>query len=250
MNQKSSKSSPSKTASSKPSKLSQSVDHPTNSRSETIVKSGYLFIATNFFLGLFNIIVGLLAGSLAITSDAIHSFIDSISGFLIIICEKLAGHQKFSNYRNRIERITTILIAIIIILAGIDIIAESIQKIISPESPDYTVPTLIVIIASIALKYLLATYLKRTGKAIKSTVLTASGAETMNDTWISVAVLISALLYLITTIDFEAYVSLVIAFVIIKVGLEFIFPHLSRHHHHHLESNPDHDHCGKTNQTK
>ena len=220
----------------------------TQTRSEVIVKSGYLFIATNFFLGVFNIIVGLLAGSLAITSDAVHSFIDSISGFFIIICEKLSNHRKLSDYRERIERLTTILIAIIIIVAGIDIIIESIEKILEPEAPDYSAPTFIVLIASIAMKYLLASYLKKKGESEHSTVLTASGAETMNDTWISVAVLFSAIFYLITHIDIEAYVSIIIALLIIKVGLEFIFPHLSHHHHHALESDPDHDHCGKTNQ--
>lgn len=219
-----------------------------SSRSEAIVKSGYLFIATNFFLGIFNIIIGLLAGSLAITSDAIHSFIDSISGFFIIICEKLSNHHKLSDYRERIERLTTILIAIIIIVAGIDIIIESIEKILEPEAPDYSAPTFVVLIASIAMKYLLASYLKKKGRSEHSTVLTASGAETMNDTWISVAVLFSAIFYLITHIDIEAYVSIIIASLIIKVGLEFIFPHLSHHHHHALETDPDHDHCGKTNQ--
>lgn len=218
-----------------------------STRSATIKKSGYLFIATNFFLGIFNIIVGLLAGSLAITSDAVHSFIDSISGFFIIICEKLSSYHKFSDYREKIERLTTILIAIIIVVAGIDIIIESIEKILEPESPDYSLPTFIVLIASIAMKYLLASYLEKKGESEHSTVLTASSAETMNDTWISVVVLGSAIFYLISHVDIEAYVSIIIALLIIKVGLEFIFPHLSHHHHHALESDPDHDHCGKTN---
>lgn len=214
-------------------------------REKEITKSGYLFIATNFFLGIFNIIVGLLAGSIAITSDAIHSFIDSVSGFLIVIGEKLSSHYRFKNRRDMIERITTIMIAVIIIVAGVDIIVEAVAKILSSEVPDYSVPTIIVLIASIALKYLLASYLKHKGVDYNSTVLKASGAETMNDTWISVAVLGSAVFYLISGIDIEAYVSIIIAALIIKVGLEFIFPHLSRHHHHHLESNSDHDHCGK-----
>ena len=216
------------------------------SRSKTITNSGYLFIFINFILGVFNIFVGLISGSLAITSDAAHSFIDSIAGFIIIISEKLANHKKLTDYRTKIERTTTIIIAFIIIAAGIDIIVESIKKMInSNETPDYSVPTLIVLIASLATKYLLAIYLKRTGRHINSKVLTASGAETMNDAWISIAVLASAIFYLITKVDIEAYVSFTIALVIIKVGLEFIFPHLSHHHHHHLESNPDHDHCGK-----
>lgn len=211
-----------------------------NSRSRTIQKSGYLFILTNFLLAIFNIIVGILSNSLAIASDAIHSLTDSISGFLIIISEKLAAHHKFTQYRAKIERITTIIIALIITIIGVEIVILSIKNIILPEEVDYSAPAIIVLIVSIIAKYLLAIYLKKTGKSIKSNVLIASSAETMNDTWISIAVLISAVIYLIWHINIESYISLIIAIVIIKVGLEFIFPHLSKHHHHHLENNPDH----------
>ena len=215
------------------------------SRSKTIVKSGYIFILVNFLLAIFNMIIGVLSNSLAIASDAIHSLTDSVSGFLIIISEKLSTHHKLSKHRNTIERTTTIVIALIIVAVGAEIIVASIKNIILPEDVDYSIPTMVVLVASIISKYLLANYLKTTGRAIKSNVLIASGAETMNDTWISVAVLFSTIVYLIWHFDISPYISLIIALVIIKIGLEFIFPHLSRHHHHHLEQNPDHDHCGK-----
>ena len=214
-------------------------------RSKQVIKSGYLFILTNFLLAIFNIIVGVLSNSIAIISDAIHSLIDSISGFLVIISEKLASHHKLTQHRAKIERITNIIIALIIIAAGIHIIIESIEKFTEPTSPDYTPITILVLIASLIAKYALAKYLKTTGRKIKSKVVEASGAETMNDAWISIAVLTSAIIYQIWHIDIEAYISIIIAIVIIKVGLEFIFPHLTKHHHHHLEQNPDHDHCGK-----
>lgn len=214
-------------------------------RSKTIVKSGYLFILTNFLLAIFNIAIGLISNSIAIASDAIHSLIDSVSGFLVIISEKLASHKKFSDYRKRIERITTIIIALIIIATGTEIMILSIKNIFTPEEVDYSAPVIIVLIASILAKYGLAFYLKTTGKKIKSQVVLASGAETLNDCWISVAVLISAIIYLIWHINIESYISIIISIIIIKVGLEFIFPHISHHHHHHLESNSDHDHCGK-----
>ena len=209
-------------------------------RSQTIVKSGYLFILINLLLAIFNIIVGVLSNSLAIASDAIHSLTDSISGFLIIISEKLAISRKFSNYRVKIERITTIVIALIIVAIGIEIIVLSIKNIITPEEVDYSFPVIIVLIVSTATKYLLARYLKNTGETINSSVLIASAAETMNDTWISVAVLFSAIIYLIWHVNIESYVSILIALIIVKIGLEFIFPHLSKHHHHHLEQDPDH----------
>ena len=215
------------------------------SRSKVIVRSGYLFILTNFLLAIFNVAIGLLSNSLAIASDAVHSLIDAISGLLIIASEKIASLHKFSERREKIERITTIIIALIIIAAGADILIASIKNIVDPEEVDYSLPVIIILIASIVAKYSLAFYLKRQGDKFNSKVLAASGAETLNDAWISVAVLISAIIYLIWHINIESYVSILISIIIIKVGLEFIFPHLSHHHHHPLEQNPDHDHCNK-----
>ena len=101
-------------------------------RSAIIVKSGYLFILTNFLLAFFNAVIGFLSGSLAIISDAIHSLIDAISGLLIIFSERLSSHHKFTAHRAKIERTTTILIALIIIITGIHILTESVEKIFIP----------------------------------------------------------------------------------------------------------------------
>ena len=214
-------------------------------RSKIIIKSGWLFILVNFLLAVFNLIVGFLANSLAIASDAVHSLVDAASGLIIIGSEKLARAPKFTEKREKIERAATIIIALIIIFVGLEIIVSSIKDIITPDEVDYSAPTIIVLIASVAAKYALAIYLKRKGSSYKSDVLKASGAETLNDTWISVAVLLSVIIYLIWQINIEAYISIAIAIVILKVGLEFIFPHISHHHHHPLEQDPDHDHCHK-----
>ena len=66
-------------------------------RSKKVLNAGYLFIFINFLLAIFNLIVGFISNSLAIATDAIHSLTDSVSGFLIIISEKLAAHKKFSD---------------------------------------------------------------------------------------------------------------------------------------------------------
>ena len=199
----------------------------------------------NFLLAVFNVIVGLISNSLAIVSDAVHSLTDSVSGLLIIFSEKIAARYDREDYRLKVERVTTIIIAVIIVVLGVELIVESVEKIRTPEEPDYSAAAFIVLIASIAVKYWLASRLKKTGRDIGSDVLVASGAETMNDTWISVIVFVSAVIYRLLYFNIEAYASILIALVIIKTGLEFIFPHMFSHHHHHLESNPDHDHCGK-----
>lgn len=213
--------------------------HMEKDRSKIIVKSGYLFVLTNFLLAAFNLVVGLLANSLAVVSDAAHSLIDAISGFLVVVGEKIAKRKK--EKREKIERITTVCIAIIILVAGVHIVIESIEKLSEPDSaPEYSVATIIVLVGSIIAKYALATYLNRRGEQHKSKVLSASGAETMNDMLISLAVLASVLFYYAWGVDIEAYISLGISLVIFKIGLEFIFPKLSKHHHHPLETDPSH----------
>lgn len=209
-------------------------------RSKVIVKSGVIFILVNFLLAVFNLVVGLISGSIAISSDAVHSLIDAISGFIIVGCERLLKHGKFSKSRKKIERIATSIIAMIIIAAGVHISVESVEKIITPDEVEYSIWTVIVLFGSVATKLWLALYLKNNGKKFNSDVLTASSAETFNDMLISVAVFISILIYMLFKVDIEAYISLGVALIIFKIGFEFLFPDMSHHHHHPLES--DHSH--------
>ena len=211
-----------------------------NTRSNNIIKAGWLFILINFLLAIFNIAVGLIAGSVAVVSDAIHSLVDAVAGIFIIASEKIAVSQRFSAHRRLIERLTTILIAIIMIVIGVRITIEAAEKIMVPREPEYSIYTFIVLIASLMAKMLLASYLRKVGKEEKSKVVSASGAETFVDAAISAVVLISAVIYLIFKIDIEAYVTVVVAAIIIKVGLEFVFPRLTHHHHHPLDANPAH----------
>ena len=200
--------------------------------SKAVLQAGYIAIATNLLLALFKIIVGALSSSLAITSDAIHGLVDTLSGIIVVASEKLGASKKFINNHEKIEHIGAILIAIIIIAVGIHIIIESIEGIISPsEEISYSIPTILVLICSIIAKFLLGKYLKDTGTKVKSDTLIASSIETINDSAISGAVLISIIAHLLWQINIEPYISIFIAIIIIKLGLQLIFPKISTHYH-------------------
>lgn len=209
-------------------------------RSKAIIRSGYYFILTNFLLAALNIFIGVFSNSIAILSDASHSLIDAISGFIIIISEKLAKKKGNKDKRQKIERIATIIIAILIILTGIHIIIESIEKINNPGLVHYSGPVLTALLVGLLLKCSLALYLKIAGKKHKSSVLLASCTETANDALISLAVLLSVLIYVMSGVNIEAYISMIISLIIIKIGLEFIFPKITSKHHHPLDTDPTH----------
>lgn len=206
----------------------KTLDH---SHSQTVLRAGAIAILVNLLLVVFKIIIGLASNSIAIMSDALHGLVDTISGIIVIVSEKLGSSRKFSKDHARIELIGARIIAVIIIAVGVHITIESIEKLIHPEEVEYSLSIIIVLIASIIGKLLLGRYLQRTGRKVASDTLIASSVETINDSIISGAVLLSALIYIIWQIDIEAYISLIIAFIIIKLGLGLIFPKLGHHHH-------------------
>lgn len=200
--------------------------------SKAVLQAGYIAIATNLLLALFKIIVGALSNSLAIISDAVHGLVDTLSGIIVVASEKLGASKKYTNNHEKIEHIGAILIAIIIIAVGIHIIIESIEGIISPsEEISYSIPAILVLICSIIAKFLLGKYLKDTGTKVKSDTLIASSIETINDSAISGAVLISAITHLLWQTNIEPYISIIIAIIILKLGLQLLFPKIFKHHH-------------------
>ena len=199
--------------------------------SKTVVKAGAVAIAVNLLLAIFKIIVGSVSSSVAITSDALHGLVDTLSGIIVIISEKIGSSKKLKANHEKIEHVGAIVIAIIIIIVGVHIIIESVEKIIKPEEIEYSWPIVIVLIASIIAKLLLGRFLKSTGKKVKSDTLIASSIETINDSIISGAVLLSILIYIIWHINIEAYISLIISLIILKLGLELIFPKFFQNHH-------------------
>ena len=205
---------------------------PNSIHNKTVLKAGYIAITVNLLLAVFKIAVSAISGSLAVMSDAIHGLIDTLSGIIVVISEKLGNSKKFNKNHEKIEHIGAIMIAVIIIVVGVHILIESIEKLASPEEIEYPLPVIIVLIGSVAAKLFLGRYLRTTGTKVKSDTLIASSVETINDSIISGAVLLSAVIYIIWNINLEAYISITISVIIIKFGLELIFPKISHHHHH------------------
>lgn len=206
---------------------------PKISHNKAVLHAGYIAIATNLLLALFKIAIGALSNSIAVMSDAIHGLVDTLSGIIIVVSEKLGTSKKFSNSHEKIERYGAILIAFIIIIVGVHIIIESIEEIISPSDEiAYSIPTIVVLICSLVAKLLLGRYLKNTGKKVKSDTLIASSVETINDSIISGAVLLSAIAHALWHVNVEPYISILISIIILKLGLQLIFPKLFKHHHH------------------
>ena len=200
-------------------------------RKSVIIKTSLLGIAANLLLAGFKAAVGLLANSIAIVLDAVNNLSDALYSVITIIGAKLAGKQPDKKHpygHGRTEYITATLIAVIVLYAGVTSLVESVKKILTPETPDYSALTLIVVAAAVAVKLLLGGYVMKVGKRVNSDALTASGQDARNDAVISAATLAAAGVYLLWQVSLEAWLGAGISLVILKSGFDMLRQTLSR----------------------
>ena len=122
----------------------------------------------------------------------------------------------------RIEYLTSLLISVLVLYAGLTAFIESIKKIIHPEVADYSTITLVILAVGILVKFVLSIFVKEKGKAVKSDALIASGQDAFNDALLSISVLVSAVVYILFNIRIEAYVGALLSVIIIKSGIELL----------------------------
>ena len=199
-------------------------------REKTIVKTSVIGIVTNLFLVGFKAFVGLVSNSIAVILDAVNNLSDALSSVVTIIGAKLGAKQPDKKHPlgyGRIEYLSSMIVAALVLYAGITSLVESVKKIITPEAADYSAVSIIIISVAIVVKIFLGLYVKRQGEKVNSGALAASGSDALFDAILSASVLASAIVYLIWGISLEAYVGVIIAVFIIKAGVEMMIETLN-----------------------
>ena len=199
-------------------------------REKTIVRTSVIGIVTNLLLVGFKAFVGLMSNSIAIILDAVNNLSDALSSVVTIIGAKLGAKQPDKKHPlgyGRIEYLSSMIVAALVLYAGITSLVESIEKIFHPEAADYGTVTLVIISVAIVVKLLLGLYVKKQGKKVNSGALAASGSDAMFDAILSASVLASAIVYLVWGVSLEAYVGVIIAGFIIKAGIEMMIETLN-----------------------
>ena len=202
----------------------------TAEREKVIVRTSIIGILANVLLAGFKAAIGLATRSIAVTLDAVNNLSDALSSVITIIGAKLGGKKPDKKHPlgyGRIEYLSSMIVAAIVLYAGITALVESIKKIIEPEPAEYTMVSLLIIAAAVVVKLLLGRYVKAQGEKVNSGALIASGSDASFDAILSASVLASAVIFMIWGISLEAYVGVVIAAFIIKAGIEMLSETLS-----------------------
>ena len=196
-----------------------------SARQKLIVRTSLVGVLVNVLLAGMKAAVGLLANSIAVVLDAVNNLSDALSSVITIVGAKLSAKRPDRKHPlgyGRIEYFSALIVAALVLYAGITALVESVKKIITPETPDYSLLSLILIGAAVAAKILLGRYVTAKGRKADSDALIASGSDASFDAILSGSVLLCAILFKTTGLSLEPYVGAVISLFILKSGIEMI----------------------------
>lgn len=200
-------------------------DNPLTRRAYGILCS-ILGILLNVLLFAVKLIVGLITGSISIMADSYNNLSDAGSSLLSLFGFKFAG-KKASDDRpfghGRIEYVTGLIIAIIIVVVGISTLKDSISNIVNKVTPDanaYSNVTALVIIGiTILVKVYMIIYNKYYGKKINSMAMKAVGTDSLTDVISTSLVLCCAILYNFSGINLDGYCGAIVSLFILYSGI-------------------------------
>ena len=207
-----------------------SVKSNSDFRTKKIIQTSIAGIVTNILLAVFKAVIGLITNSIAIVLDAVNNASDVASSMVTIAGAKLSKKEPDKEHpfgHGRIEYLSAMIIAVIILYAGITSAVEAVKKIIHPDIPEYSTISLIIVAVAVVIKIVLGRYVKTVGVMVKSDSLINSGTDASMDAVISTATLVAAILYLNFNISVEAYLGVIISIFIIKAGIDMLRETLS-----------------------
>ncbi len=185
--------------------------------------SGIVGIACNLLLAGLKLLLGQLSGSLSITADAMNNLSDAGSSVVTLVGFHLAGKPADPEHpygHARIEYISGLIVAGMILLIGWELAKGSLEKILNPQPVVFSWVMAAALLLSMGLKLWLALFNRKLGKKIDSAALLATSSDSRNDVISTGAVLISCLVGMCTSFDPDGYMGLLVALFILYSGIK------------------------------
>lgn len=183
--------------------------------------SGVVGIVSNILLFSLKLLVGTVSGSVSITADAMNNLSDATSAIVTLVGFKLAEKPADEDHpygHARYEYLSGLAVAAMIVVIGFELAKTSLQKILAPSAVEFSLPVAVVLIGSIAVKLWLCLFNRRLGMHIDSSALLATSADSRNDAISTTAVLVAALIELLTQWRIDGYMGLAVALFILYSG--------------------------------
>ena len=182
-------------------------------------------IGLNITLCLAKGIAGLLAGSVSLIADAFNNLSDASSNIVSLLGFRLASRPADEGHpygHGRYEYLAGLFVAVLVCAVGINLILESVTKIIKPSPTAYTLVSLAALVLSMLVKFWMAAFNRALGNRIDSETLIATAQDSKNDVITSGSVLAAALISQTTGFDLDGWAGLGVGVFICISGMGLV----------------------------
>lgn len=191
------------------------------------VRSTVISIGINIFLAGIKIFFGMLGKSKALVADGFHSVSDIVGSVVVLVGIYLGNKPADEEHpygHGKLESIAGNIIGVILVITAYSLIVENVLDYF--RETERLIPeniTLVIVLISIAVKYVLYRYKYNIGMRIKNDAVLADAREHKSDVLSSVGVLVGILLSIYVNPIFDLLLSVVVGLIIGKEGLHIIF---------------------------
>ena len=196
---------------------------------------GAVGIGLNVLLFIGKFFAGQLSGSIAVTADAFNNLSDAGSSAVTLLGFRLAGKKPDPDHpfgHGRIEYISGLIVAGLILLMGVELAKSSFDKILYPEEVTFSALALVILAVSVAVKLYMWFYNRRIGGKLRSAAMEATASDSLSDAAATSAVLLAMLIGRWTGLAVDGYVGMVVALFILfsayKAAKETLSPLLGQ----------------------
>lgn len=185
--------------------------------------AGAAGLVANILLFLAKVLAGVISGSLSMIADAFNNLSDAGSSVVTLIGFKLSSAPPDKEHpfgHGRMEYLSTMLVAAIIMLAGFELAGASLDKIIHPELTSFSWISTVILLVSIGGKLWMALFYRHIGELIRSDTLKASMTDSRNDVICTAIVLIGSIISAVWGVAVDGYIGMAIALFVLWSGFD------------------------------
>ncbi len=183
--------------------------------------AGFTGIIVNILLFAGKLILGILAGSVAIVADAFNNIADAGSAIVTLIGFRLAAKPVDKEHplgHGRLEYVSGFIVDMLIILVGVELFKSSLDKIVHPVLPKVGTVTVCLLTVAILVKAWLFFFYKKIAKTIQSASVKGAAFDSLSDCFATALVLLSAIVASLTDVAIDGYAGILVALFILFAG--------------------------------
>lgn len=185
--------------------------------------SGGIGIGLNLLLFLGKLLAGIATASIAVMADAFNNLSDAASSVVTLVGFRLSGQEADGEHpfgHGRMEYLAGLVVAMLILLVGVELVQSSVQKILRPEPVVFSTLPAVILAVSVAVKLWMFWFNRGLSRLIDSAALAATAADSLSDAAGTGILLLGLLAGRFFALPLDGWLGLAVALFILRTGWE------------------------------